>query len=330
MDGFNLVDQFPTIITPQNQSLTFSELTYKLQQHKKALEQILLKRGGLLFRDFPVHSADDFANFIEALDLGKFVNYVGGDSPRDKVAAKVYTSTEAPPEIHLGLHQEMSFIKKFPKHIYFFCEIAPQVGGETIIADARRVYAALDDNVKQRFHSRGLTYTSHYFHKSKIMDWVNSLKRSHKSWPEVFETTSKEEVEKRCVDNEFAWKWLKRDWLEIQQTRPALLQHPITNETVWFNQAHLYDFNPKHLGWKNYIAAKLFYFQKFMRLHEIAFADGATIPRKDLYHIMDTLHANTVAFPWKKGDVMVLDNILSMHGRAPFKGPRRILTALTM
>jgi alpha-ketoglutarate-dependent taurine dioxygenase len=44
---------------------------------------------------------------------------------------------------------------------------------------------------------------------------------------------------------------------------------------------------------------------------------------------MDSLDANTVKFPWQRGDMLVLDNVLSMHGRATFDGPRRILTALT-
>ena len=161
------------------------------------------------------------------------------------------------------------------------------------------------------------------------MEWANRFQRSHKSWTEVFETDCKEEVKKKCIENEFAWRWLCNDWLEIKQTRPALHTHPLTNETVWFNQAHLYDFNPRLLGVKRYIGAKLFYLRKTTRLHEIEFSDGSPLSRRDLYAILDNLEKNTVKFPWKKGDVLVLDNILSMHGRAPFQGKRRILTSLT-
>lgn len=328
MNGFIVKGDFPAFITPEK-DLNFEDLEFKLNENKALIQEALLHHGGLVFRGFPVSSAKHFAHFIEMLNFGKFVNYIGGDSPRDKVEKEVYTSTEAPPPIHIPLHQELSYIKYAPRHIYFFCETPPEEGGETIVADARRVYKALDPEVIERFQAKGLTYISRYYYRSKIMEWVNRFKRSHKSWVEVFETENKTEVERKCIENEFAWRWLHSDWIEIKQTRPAVLSHPQTKEVVWFNQAHLYDFSPRLLGWKNYIAAKIFYFRKSTRLHEITFANGEHVSRDDLYHILDVLNESTVSFPWHKGDVMVLDNVLAMHGRAPFKGKRRILTALT-
>jgi alpha-ketoglutarate-dependent taurine dioxygenase len=163
------------------------------------------------------------------------------------------------------------------------------------------------------------------------MDLVNSLQPSHKSWREVFETDRPTDVERLCRENdfEFAWHDRRSNWLRISQTRPAAITHPETKEWVWFCQPHLYDFSPRLLGLWRFVAAKAFYLQPHTRMHEIFHADGSKIARADLYHIMDTLDANTVAFPWQKGDVLVLDNVLTMHGRATFSGPRRILTALT-
>lgn len=326
MDDFNINGIFPAVITPKQAKSSHDELIQKLFHNKQQIQQLLLKHGALLFRDMPVTSASQFSNVIETFNFGKFVNYIGGDSPRVIVEKQVYTSTEAPPSFRILLHQELSYIKNFPNHIYFFCEIAPQDRGETVIADARRVHQALDPEVKKIFHEKGLTYISHYHYKSKIMNLINP---SHKSWIDVFETNDKAEVEKKCLENDFQWRWMHNDWLEIKQTRPALLEHPLTKDTVWFNQAHLYDFNPQHLGWLNYIGAKILYFRKDKLLHDITFANGERIPRKYLSHIMDVLSENTIAFPWKKGDVMVLDNILAMHGRAPFTGKRRILAAMT-
>lgn len=328
IDNFVVEGSFPTVISSVKK-MEYADFVEQLTFHKVHFQQLLLKQGALLFRGFPLDNANSFANLIEVLGLGRFVNYIGGDSPRDKVEKKIYTSTEAPPSFHIPLHQELSFIKNFPKHIYFFCEIAAPVGGETIIGNARKIYTAIDPEVREKFEAKQLTYLSRYYHKSKLMEWVNRWQRSHKSWIEVFETQSKAEVEKKCLENEFNWRWLRQDWIEIQQTRPAVFSHPESNEKVWFNQAHLYDFNPRLLGWKNYLGSQLFYSRKSTLLHEIKYADGSRISRDELYHIMDVLNDHTVAYPWKKGDMLVLDNVLTMHGRAPFSGKRRILTAMT-
>lgn len=329
MKHYRIEKTFPVVIMHSDYQLDHQTFIENLQENKDQFHQLLLEHGALLFRGFPVYNATHFSTLIESLGLGQFVNYIGGDSPRDKVQGHVYTSTEAPPSFHIPLHQELSFITKFPKHIYFYCDIEPEKDGETIIGDARLILKSLNADLKNRFVENQLTYTSRYYHKSKIMDFVNSIQRSHKSWIEVFETAEKKEVEKKCQQNDFSWQWLHKDWLQIQQTRPAVHTHPLTDDTVWFNQAHLYDFNPRLLGWKKYVGAKLFYYDKSTRLHEVTFGNGKQIDRKDLYHIMDTLKKNTIAFPWKKNDVLVLDNVLAMHGRAPFKGRRRILTAMT-
>jgi alpha-ketoglutarate-dependent taurine dioxygenase len=328
LDDFNVAEGFPAVVTSRHAQLKKPEFLQQIEDGQIQIMQALLKYGALLLRGFPVDSAHDFSTLIQTLKFGQFVNYIGGDSPRDKVENGVYTSTEAPPSIHIPLHQELSFIKKFPRHIYFFCETPPLQRGETIIADARQVFHAFSNDFRARFQEKGLTYVSRYYYQSKIMELLNRYQRSHKSWTEVFETNQKHEVEQKCLQNEFAWRWLKKDWIEIRQTRPALHVHPITQENVWFNQAHLYDFNPRLLGLKRYVGERLFY-GKNTRLHEILFGDGTIVPRKDLYHILDVLNQKTVAFPWQKGDVLILDNILAMHGRATFTGKRRILTALT-
>lgn len=332
MEGFKKSfinkEQLPLVLQT-SQACSKADFFQLLESQKNTVKEKLSKYGGVLFRSSPLESPEDFANAIRQLGLGKFVDYIGGDSPRNKLNDAVYTSTEAPPSIKIPLHNELSFVKHYPKNICFFCQIPPKAKGETIIADARKVYDAIDQNVKQRFVDKGLRYVSCYFYKSKVMDLLNKLQPSHKSWIQVFETHSKTEVEKKCQENEFEFKWTKNDWLQISQVRPAVMAHPVSGEQVWFNQAHLYDFSPKLLGLWRYLGAKAFYCYPHTKLHQIFYADHTPIQRSDLYHVMDVLDAQTIAFPWQKGDILILDNVLAMHGRAVFEGKRRILTAMT-
>ncbi|HKU42611.1 MAG TPA: TauD/TfdA family dioxygenase [Polyangiales bacterium] len=322
-------ETLPLVLRPKH-ATTRAEFLELLAGERTRLRQKLLEHGGLLFRGFPLEGAQDFAAAIDALGTGSSVNYIGGDSPRHKVTGAVYTSTEAPPGLKIPLHNELSFVRHYPKHIFFFCEVAPNAQGETILGDARRVYRALDPAVRARFLERQLKYVSAYYGKSLVMDLVNALQPSHKSWRDVFETSQRADVERLCREHDFEFAWHRdHNWLRISQTRPAAIEHPETQEWVWFSQAHLYDFNPRLLGAWRYVGAKLFYARPHTRLHEVFHADGGKVERADLYHIMDTLDANTIAFPWQRGDMLVLDNVLSMHGRAPFTGKRRILAALT-
>lgn len=323
---FITTEELPLVIEPKNPKIQLEDFLNLLQEHNVELKQKLLKHGGLLFRNFPIQQVKDFVTVIKQLGTGKFIDYIGGDSPRIKVTEGVYTSTEAPPSIKIPLHNELSFVKHYPSHIYFYCDTPPIEKGETILADARKIYQTIDKDVRKRFTERQLKYVSCYHYKSKTMNFIN---RFHKSWIDVFETHNKNEVEEKCQANEFAFKWHSQDWIQISQIRPAVIPHPKTQEMIWFNQAHLFDFNPKLLGWGKYLGTKLLYAQKHKRLHEVFFADHTRIPRQDLYHILDKLDEHTLYFPWQKGDILVLDNVLAMHGRATFKGKRRILTAMT-
>lgn len=317
-------EPLPLVLGPKRDSKR--DLPDSIREHRDSIRDKLREHGGVLFRGFPVRSAGDFQAAIDALELGATLDYIGGDSPRRKVTASVYTSTEAPRSIKIPLHSELSFVRRHPKHIFFFCDVAPSDRGETILADARRVYRALDPAVRERFVERGLKYVSSYYGRSKVMDLVNP---SHKSWRQVFETDDRARVEELCREHDFDFEWCGDNWIRISQTRPAVATHPETGETVWFCQPHLFDFNPRLLGLLRWVGAKIFYARPRTRLHEVFHADGSAISRADLYHVLDTLDACTVSFPWRQGDVLVLDNVLSMHGRAPFTGERRILAAMT-
>jgi hypothetical protein len=45
-------------------------------------------------------------------------------------------------------------------------------------------------------------------------------------------------------------------------------------------------------------------------------------------HVRAAYDAETVALPWRAGDVLVIDNVLAAHGREPFSGDREVLVAM--
>ncbi|HEX4353658.1 MAG TPA: TauD/TfdA family dioxygenase, partial [Polyangiales bacterium] len=277
-------ESLPLVLSPR-QPIAREAFFEQLRSERASLKQRLLEHGALLFRGFPLQNADDFAGAIDALGTGAGIDYIGGDSPRTKIKGAVYTSTEAPADLKIPLHNELSFVQRYPKYIHFFCEIAPSERGETILGDARRIYRALDPEVRVRFIDKRLKYVSAYYGDSWLMDLLNRVQPSHKPWRDVFETTDRAEVERLCREHAFEFAWHRSNWIRISQTRPAAIQHDVTGEWVWFSQAHLYDFNPRLLGTWRYVGAKLFYARPHTRLHEIFHADGSAVKRRDLYHL---------------------------------------------
>jgi hypothetical protein len=58
------------------------------------------------------------------------------------------------------------------------------------------------------------------------------------------------------------------------------------------------------------------------------YGDGSPIETSVIEEIRAAIEQETIVFPWLKGDILMLDNMLAAHGRSPFAGSRKILTAM--
>jgi len=58
------------------------------------------------------------------------------------------------------------------------------------------------------------------------------------------------------------------------------------------------------------------------------YGDGKPIEVEVLDHIREAYNQEKIKFKWQKGDIMILDNILTAHAREPFKGERKVVVAM--
>lgn len=280
-------------------------------ENRPQLDDWLHRAGGVLFRGFGVKSVMEFREIAVAV-RPELEAYVGGDSPRNRVADGVYTSTEFPPHVEIGLHNEMSYASWWPERIFFFCQTPAAKGGETQIADARRVLAHLDSTVRNRFDDKGVLYEQHLRH-------AEGSPGPGKSWQETFETEDRAAVEAHARDGGMDWEWTERG-LRTSIRRAGIIEHPETGEPVWFNQANLW-----HAASES---AKKWDAPPGEPHHHARYGDGSDIPTADLEAIEAAYQSAELIFPWEAGDVLLLDNRLAVHGRKPFEGPRAVFVAM--
>jgi Taurine catabolism dioxygenase TauD, TfdA family len=88
------------------------------------LQRTLLERGAILFRGFELRTHVDFERVCRAF-VPHLSSYVGGGSPRTRIASGVYTSTEYIASAHIPLHNEASYLYRMPRYIFFFVRPRP-------------------------------------------------------------------------------------------------------------------------------------------------------------------------------------------------------------
>jgi hypothetical protein len=58
------------------------------------------------------------------------------------------------------------------------------------------------------------------------------------------------------------------------------------------------------------------------------FGDGDPVGPDVVQLINEVYEANTARERWEAGDLMLVDNVRTAHGREPFKGPREVVVAM--
>jgi alpha-ketoglutarate-dependent taurine dioxygenase len=299
----------PLLVEPVGQG---GDLVAWARANRELLEEKLRRHGGILFRGFDLQGPDDLDAVIRAVS-GESLEYRERSSPRTAVKGNIYTSTDYPASHPIFLHNENSYQQEWPMKIFFFCRQQPGEGGETPIADVRKVLARISPEVRERFASRQWMYVRNFGDGFGL------------TWQTVFQSTDKAAIEQHCRARGIETEWKDGDRLRTRAVRSALARHPHTGELVWFNHATFFHVSTLEPSLRE------------MLLEEFAddelpantyYGDGSPIEPEVLDHLRAAYGSETVLFPWQQGDLLMLDNMLVAHGRAPYSGTREILVGM--
>ncbi|QDL10800.1 non-ribosomal peptide synthetase [Brasilonema octagenarum UFV-E1] len=299
---------FPLVIQPAARDI---DLVAWAKTNQEFIETELLKHGAILFRGFNVDSVSEFESVAQAICPDLFGEY--GDLPRAGESGKVYGSTPYPPDKAILFHNESSHLHQWPLKIWFFCVQPAQKGGDTPIVDCRKAYQLLTPKLRERLAQKQFMYVRNYTNGLDV------------SWQDFFRTNDKFEVENYCRKTNIDFEWYDNNGLITRQVRPALAVHPKTGDPVFFNQIQLH-----HIA---YLDAEVresllstFGDKKLPR--NVYYGDGTPIEDEVITEINEVYQQSQISFPWQQGDILMLDNMLTAHGRNSYSGYRKIVVAM--
>lgn len=299
----------PLVIEPSDGPV---DLIRWAEAHREDIKSRLSQHGAILFRGFPIGSSEEFERFVVA-SCGGSLEYKERSSPRSQVSGRIYTSTDYPPEMPIFLHNEQSYSLTFMLRILFSCLVEPMSGGATPIADVRKVYQRIDPAIRRRFSEDGYLYVRNFGDGFGL------------SWQEAFKSEDPGAVEEYCRANEIDFEWKGGGRLRTRQLRRAVGRHPYSGEPVWFN--HLTFFHVTTLE-PPVRDAMLSAFAEEDLPNNTYHADGSPIAPELIEHLREAYRAETISFPWRKGDILMLDNMLTAHARESFAGPRKVVVGM--
>ena len=281
---------------------------------KAWIETTLSECGAILVRGLPIVTADDFAHFTACLGYAT-MSYAGGTAIRHVVAPQVMTASNEPPAVSMEPHNEMAYARLSPSKIIFFCETPPTQGGETPIVDVRQYEERIDSSVREKIKQTGIKYIRYLPHRSAT---------TYTSWQEAFFTDDPQAVEHFCLAHHYDFSWDPDNNFTYSYVLPATVTHPKTDDELWFNQISPHHVSYFH-GHPEFVNAALD--AQHSPFH-CQYGDGTEFPLDVLAHLRHATWTSAVAVSWRQGDLLILDNLLTQHGRMSFEGARKILVAL--
>ena len=302
---------FPLVYAAQ--ANTHSDAVQRwLAQHKSQIEMELEINGAVLFRDFGIVDDQGFDAFIRAFDWPSFTYEESlSNAVRQNRTELVFTANEAPPSVSIFLHHEMAQTPIYPSKLFFFCEQAAASGGATPICRSDILLEQLQAEIPsflKACEEKGIRY-------SQTMPAENDLQSGQgRSWVSTLSAANVEEAEAKLKRLNYQWQWQSDGSLSV--TTPVLPAVKMLQDgrKVFFNQLIA-----AFRGWQD---------ARNNSEKSICYGDDSPISNNDMAVVIKLADELTFDIAWQTGDVVLVDNFVTMHGRRPFEGQRRVLASL--
>jgi len=303
---------FPLVLECRSPSASLDALAAWIAGLRDELLRQAAEHGAVLFRGFPLASAEDFDRFVAAFELANFPYEQSlSNAVRVNRTPRVFTANEAPPSVTIFLHHEMAQTPIYPSRLFFFCEQPAAQGGASPISRSDVLWERLAERCPQfarDCRDKGLRYTN-------VMPAANdSTSGMGRSWQSTLRASTPAAAEQRLQTLGYSWQWLADG--SLRATTPVLpaVRNLGDGRTSFFNQLIA-----AAMGWKD---------TRNDPSKSIAFGDGTPLDGEAVQVAAQIGEDLSFDIPWQKGDVALVDNYVTMHGRRTFVGIRKVLASL--
>lgn len=301
---------------------TVADAVAWVTQHRAALDELIVRHGGVVLRGFPLVTSEDFSAVVGCFPEYAG-NYQGGAAARRPVAKGVYEATQRTGDQPISIHQEMFYVRDYPARLAFFARKVAEIGGETTIADMRAITAALPASVREKLEQHGVRNVRNFAAKTGSLEQNRVMDK--RGWDFAFYTDSQAEVEEVCARRHMRPHWHEDGSLTVFNQEEAFVDHPVTGERIYRAGLHLDHFFRGSYD-KTGEAAALYASQKFPS--GAFLGDGSGLTRAEDAELCEIVDRYTYFWPWQNGDLLLLDNLLVGHGRNRFEGTRATEVAM--
>jgi len=132
-------------------------------------------------------------------------------------------------------------------------------------------------------------------------------------------------VERYCRAQGIDFAWQSDGSLHTRQHRAAVLRHPVTGRRCWFNQIAFLNEWTMEPEVREYL---IDVYGADALPFNTRFGNGDPVDADIVSAINGAYDEHVRRTPWRSGDLLLVDNIRTAHGRDPFEGPREVLAGL--
>ena len=384
----------PSASTSSTVSREEIEIQY-LEEHRLDIVNKMQDHGCVIFRNFTLMTTPNgFTTFYQTLQMHPCCDPLHTVSARPTIATTSTTNNnnnkkspiyeavnkESRKNFFIGMHQEFVGTRA-PAGAAFCCFTAAPVGGEFLIADARRIFQNLPTDLLQALYQQQIRYSVIELPFFSFIDTA-VIEPLREPVANVIQNVIQWAMNQK-VDFDIDLQWITNQEsiyqnhndvtpssssssTRILQARapkqPPIIPHPITKDPVWFCNVHSHSAVLRQQRESMYVLfvclisawlavfvdswfslltksdVRLFHLFRHLNSYGAErFEDGASqINKSDMYFgnnepltveqlkiLDDVTTAQMKYVKMNPGDVVLLDNYKTLHGRNVFDGVRK-------